>query len=788
MKKIILLSTLSASILFGVDNLVTIIENNSLLKIGKNNIVSHADPKDYINIGANLKSNSLQNFSPYKYTEYEEKYDTSPTVITMIAEKSIQYGSIYSKGFGEKYNINNLATFVKNKNYSVALMTLDLFNKNDLIYARSRLNVITKSDLIPLELYIKDNIEKDKQERYFNRLEFIYDILNYTNTIYNNHVATIKIEPIKPVLLNVTSIVNGKDPLYEYSGNIINRYCDMPNIEKDNDYNGSNIYKTTYNKTLVSSLDISKPIPLIDLYVFKNYSCPSVQNFGFFKMPKVSWNSDLPSATEQKRKLLTQLKTQRNGGTYLSKMQSLYSFLNTDSSIKSALKNLNNRGITYGKVLHVNYGLTEGVTNDKVHLSVIKNITTGSIYNDKINLIMNEGFVYNTNNAPNYFMDKTDFVSELSKEDVSGKEFNTLYYVINQKISPKVPEIDNFHAYSNLIPSASKSDGFIAGLYGSEVMWLTNRSGEYLRDYNYNNQEELLIDPNNEIEEEELINGMKKYLRSRVDIEPNAKEFYPINLKGIIMSYIPSNNESETSIEYFGPRYQMELFYDKFIKKTIVKEPLDCSKESCTEDEKKMENPTKDVEKIEKINYCGVKFDNPDIEKYKYIVFEDIINKIIEEPFGDIQIHAHKNYLEKQTEYFQSEIKVPTVLKYIGEVDSIDECKFKSNIAIEQELKNKLSEDGVLFFNFNKDVDELNEIDMEKFANDSNIMSAYIDEVLSNNTILVRDIKEQEVFIEDSVDYINSKQDTYFNFYNDFKSNNKVDSAIIDGIDTTIIK
>lgn len=288
MKKIILLSAISSSILFGADNLVTIIENNSLLKFGKNNIYSYLNKEEFINIGDNLKSNTLKNYSPYKYTEYEEKHDNSPTVITMIGEKSIQYGSIYSKGFGEKYNINNLATFVKNKNYSVALLTLDLFNKNDLIYARSKLNVITKSDLIPLELYIKENIEKDKQERYFNRLEFIYDILNYTNTIYENHVATIKIDVIKPVLLNTVAIANGKDPLYEYSGNVINRYCEMPNINEEYDGDGNSKYTTNYKKQLISTLDISKPIPLTNLYIFKNYSCPYVKSSkSDWKKPKL---------------------------------------------------------------------------------------------------------------------------------------------------------------------------------------------------------------------------------------------------------------------------------------------------------------------------------------------------------------------------------------------------------------------------------------------------------------------------------------------------------------------
>ena len=59
MKKILITIALSTSFLFGANNLLTIIEQNSLSKMGLHNIKSYANPGNYMEIKDGIKNNNF---------------------------------------------------------------------------------------------------------------------------------------------------------------------------------------------------------------------------------------------------------------------------------------------------------------------------------------------------------------------------------------------------------------------------------------------------------------------------------------------------------------------------------------------------------------------------------------------------------------------------------------------------------------------------------------------------------------------------------------------------------
>lgn len=811
MKKIILSSLLATSFLFSSDNLVIIIENNSLLKIGKNEIKSSVDGSSDTIYNA-YKNKTFKNYSPYWFDQYIGTYDTSPTVITMVGEKSIQYGSIYSKGFGKKFNINTLGVLVTEQQYSLALKILDTFNKNDLIYTRSRLNVYDKSFFSVLENYIKTELDSDAQTRYLNRLEYIYDILELTNNLYDKEISMGTIPVLRPNLFNyqaylqnptLLSATTGKitSPFsneerggttenqleYVLSGNILTRYCAEPYQIREESYSSGEDYSTNYiidyRIKKVASIDLSKPIPLNTMYLFKYGKCATTDKKKWY--PKIS-NPSLPSSSAQKIKILSEMKQLRNGGSYLTKMKNLYSSISSDSNIKSTLTRLSNRSINNGKIIHVNYGLAEGLDNGKLIAGIVKNVSMGTIFHNKVNFIMNEGFIYDINNPPSYFVDKTGSLSEASKEDTTGNKFNTLYYVVNQKLESNVPEKANFQGYSNLIPSGSKVEA-IKSLYGGEVLWLADNEGKYIPDFKYNNNNEILIDSEDSLDVGDLMVGMKNYARSQIDTLENASEFYPMNFKGIIFKYVPKNTK-DNGLKYFGPRFDAKMYMDKYtqIIKTTV--PLDCSKETCTDAQKAMTNPTKEETKEEIHNYCGIEFNNPDTPTYQYYVFENIFNRIVEEPFGDIQVHAHKDQEIENNEIFVSEQSVPKIFKYIGEVEDEAKCIELSNLTLESTLQTKLESNNVLNFDFSTNVDSLDTLASSQFGEQSNKMTVLIDEFLINKSIYTKNLEiTPTTNISGESTYEDSTQDTILSYYNHIKSLNPTSSGKVNNIDTTII-
>lgn len=792
MKKILLGTLIAANFLLAADNLVTIIEDNSLFKIGKSNISSFMDSSNSLNIYEGYKNKIFKNHSPYLLTDFSGAYDITPNIITMIGEKSIQYGSIYSKGFSEKYNINTLGLIVKKEQFSLALETLDKFTKNDLIYVRTNLNKYYYNDFIDLEKYIKANLNKDKQEKYFNKLNYIYEILDYTNNLYEiskNTSKSINVKPYNAALYDFKSVYLSQNEDYEFNGPIVSKYCDAPTYEYTYDGDGGYYNQLVYQKKLLGQVDISKPIPLTSMYVFKNSSCPYIG--GKKKYNKKIIYPTLASIAEQKQSIIMDVKRSRNGGSYLSNMQTLYSNLN--NNLSNSLDKLNKRGINNGKIMHINYSLSENIINETLTMGILKSVTVGSIFYNKINLLTNEAFIYDIDNPPSYFQDKTNTISELSIKDTSGTNFNTLYYVVNQKIESNVPELTNFYSKSNLTPEVIHNDNNINNINGSEIVWLSSKTGNYLSPFKYNNPDELLFGSEDEMDYDKLIENVKNYTRTEIDLKENAKEYYPLNIKGIVMDYLPKNKETN-SVKYFGPLFESKLYFDIYTKVYTTKEKLDCSIDACTPAELAATKdttkpyPTKNVEKREQSFYCGMEFTNPDTTNYEYFVFEKIFNRVIEEPFGDIQYHKYKEFNKESEEIYLSDQKVPSIVQYIGRVESTDDCIAKANIKLKDTLTEELIQNNVLNFDFSENQNVLSDDEMTKYGENSDKITSMIDELMISKNILTNNINFIGAEIEDNVDYNMSQKETFNRYFNKVIIPASNNIGEVNGIQTAIIK
>jgi len=814
MNKILITGILAASTLFGAENLVTIMEHNSLYKIGKNRIYS-----DINNTGSNIydayKNKTFKNYSPYWLNQYEETYDTSPSIITMVGEKSIQYGSIYSKGFGKKFNINALGVLVIKKNYSLSLKVLETFNKNDLIYVRTKLNVYTKEFFKPFENYIDTQLDSDSRERYKNRLEYIYEILEYTNKLFDLEKSYVNTNVIRPTLFNYqtyldnsitltatsgkTSIGTNKSmkdkwasistPSYSLSGSVISRYCVEPykvrqNSSKNSDDFFSDRYIVDYRIKKIASIDIASPIPLSTMYMFKYGKCATTNNSYYYRKPRITQPAHL-SASAQKQMILGEMKRLRNGGSYLSTMKSLYGAIGSDKTIKDNLTKFSQRGIAHGKIIQVNYGISESIAHGNLIGGLVKNITVATIFNNKVNLLMNEGFVYDIDNPPSYFIDRTNSLSAMSEEDPKGNKFSTLYYVVNQKLQHNVPEKDNFHMFSNLIPFGSKVAP-MSSQYGGEILWLTDKDGKYIPSFNYNNDHEILIDSEDSLSASDLIVGMKNYSRAQIANIENAEDLYPINLKGIIFKYIPKNTKTN-GLKYFGPRFDGKLFLDTHTQKIVKEESINCSLEECTPDQEAMNEPTKEVITYETKKYCGIEFDKPDTKTFQYFIFEEVMNRIIEEPFGDIQFHKYKAQEYESTEVFTSNQIVPKIFKYIGEVKDESDCLNKANIKLESSLNSNLKTNSILDFSYTSDVDKLDTLAVASYAVKSKKMTAIIDQFLMSKAVLTKNMElTPEIPLVSNDTYQKYTGDSIYKYYLQLKALNE-NSTSVDGDSGTVI-
>ena len=204
MKKTLGILTLASTFLFGANNLLTIVEQNSLTKMGKYNIKSYANPNNAMEISKGIENTYFHNFSPYAYTEIDG-YENDLNVIVMVGEKTIQYGSIYSKGFGEKYNINTLVNLIKKRDLAAALNTLDTFQQNNLIYIRNKVSIINNNDLEILKNYINTEVSEDRRYSYLKKIEVIYSLVDYANLIYSYTRSNLELDPVNNVFFDINS-------------------------------------------------------------------------------------------------------------------------------------------------------------------------------------------------------------------------------------------------------------------------------------------------------------------------------------------------------------------------------------------------------------------------------------------------------------------------------------------------------------------------------------------------------------------------------------------------------
>ena len=202
MKKTLGILTLASTFLFGANNLLTIVEQNSLTKMGHYNIKSYANPNNAMEISKGVEDAYFHNFSPYAYTEIDG-YENDLNVIVMVGEKTIQYGSIYSKGFGEKYNINTLVNLIKKRDLAAALNTLDTFQQDNLIYIRNKVSIINNNDLEILKNYINTEVSEDRRYSYLKKIEVIYSLVDYANSIYSYTKANLELDPVNNIFFNI---------------------------------------------------------------------------------------------------------------------------------------------------------------------------------------------------------------------------------------------------------------------------------------------------------------------------------------------------------------------------------------------------------------------------------------------------------------------------------------------------------------------------------------------------------------------------------------------------------
>ena len=805
MKKILITIALSTSFLFGANNLLTIIEQNSLSKMGLHTIKSYANPGNYMEIKEGIENNNFHNYSPYAFTEIES-YENDLNVIVMVGEKTIQYGSIYSKGFGEKYNLNTLVNLIKKRELALALNTLDTFQQNNLIFIRNGVSNATKNDFEVLENYIKTQVSQERQFAYLKKLETIYSIVDYGNSIYNYTKPSLKLDPVNNIFFDIkSSLANSKiltstrpnykikeiynedgsytyiedkenyngevsnsssKKEYEMVNNLLVKRCLYPVIFSTYDAEGySSKDFVYYDIKDVISLDLNKPLSISELHILTHDVCPTVKSegnqWGKNKL-KIVYPS-IPSASGQKDLATSILKQSRNQGSNTNKIKSYYSGL--QSHIGSKLKTLNDIGIVDGKIMHISYNLTESISNDKVVQGVVKMATTGTIFRDRFKVMSSEGIDYNIKNLPSA---EVASYSEMTKDD-SGNKYGTLYYFYNKKLQNGSPLYDDFHLYSSLTPNASKSSDFLKNknnekVEGAEVLWITRNDGTPIQPYLYYNSNEL-INLDDTSTDDQLIENTTSFLRSEVDIW-GSTNVYPLNIKTIKTETFSINSKNDAT-RYFGPIFKSNIYLDKHVKIIEKEVSINCSIESCTEEQKTQTNPKKIVQEEVVSLYCGASFKNPDIDKFKFEVFQDIQNRFVEKPFGDIQLHYNKDIYEERIDIYNSNQKVPNYYQYVGLVNNKQECIDTLNSVNINEIKDVLIEEEALNFRFQlkSNVNEMVESVQEKYIGSEELVYSFTSDILNNKTIVYEDYSIiEETFVGDD-SYETLSDDTFYNFF-----------------------
>ncbi len=812
MKKTLGILTLASTFLFGANNLLTIVEQNSLTKMGHYNIKSYANPNNAMEISKGVEDAYFHNFSPYAYTEIDG-YENDLNVIVMVGEKTIQYGSIYSKGFGEKYNINTLVNLIKKRDLAAALNTLDTFQQDNLIYIRNKVSIINNNDLEILKNYINTEVSEDRRYSYLKKIEVIYSLVDYANSIYSYTRSNLELDPVNNIFFNIKQnlsnpkILTSTRPNYNtkaiydengqtyyvqdkenYNGEtlayqskkefeMVNdklvKRCLYPVIFSETDAEGySSRDFVYYDIKDVISVNLNKPLSIPELYILTHNVCPTVKSSG---KGRWKWRNRLelsyptiPSASGQRDWATSVLKQSRNQGNHANKIKSYYSGL--QNNIAGKLRALNDIGIVDGKIMHISYNLTESISNEKVVQGIVKMATTGTIFRDRFKVLSSEGIDYKIKNLPE--PEKTSY-SELTKDD-SGNKYGTLYYFYNTKAQSNSPMYDDFHRYASIVPTPSKNSSFLDSkngekIEGMEVLWITKNDGTPIQPYLYNNKNEILILENN-LTNEDLIENTTSYLRSEVDIW-GSENVYPLNIKTIKTESFAINTKNN-ALKYFGPIFDKKIYLDKHIKVIEKEVPLDCSKESCTEEQKKMSNPTKIVQE-EIVNlYCGAGFVNPDKKKYTYEVLQDIQNRFIEKPFGDVYFHYNKDLEEELIEIHETSQKVPHYYHYVGLVESKEQCIEALNSISLKEIEEVLIEEEALDFNFKlrKNVLSMDEDAQGKYIGNEEFVYTFSSELLNNMTLVYDNIEIIEATFVNNINYEGINEDTYYNYFKDLKS------------------
>lgn len=780
MKKTLGILILASTFLFGANNLLTIVEQNSLTKMGHYNIKSYANPNNAMEISKGVEDAYFHNFSPYAYTEIDG-YENDLNVIVMVGEKTIQYGSIYSKGFGEKYNINTLVNLIKKRDLAAALNTLDTFQQDNLIYIRNKVSIINNNDLEILKTYINKEVSEDRRYSYLKKIEVIYSLVDYANSIYSYTKPNLELKPVNNIFFDIKQnlsnpkILTSTNPNsssetkkeFEMVNDKLVKRCLYPIIFTETDANGySGKDSVYYDIKDVISVNLNKPLSISELYILTHDVCPTISSTGRLVYPSI------PSASGQKDWSTSVLKQSRNQGNHANNIKSYYSGL--QNNIAGKLRALNNIGIVDGKIMHISYNLTESISNNKVVQGIVKNATTGTIFRDRFKVLSSEGIDYQIKNLPE--PEKTSY-SELTKDD-SGNKYGTLYYFYNTKAQSNSPMYDDFHRYASLVPTPSKNSSFLDSkngekIEGMEVLWITKNDGTPIQPYLYNNKNELLNLENN-LTSEDLIENTTSYLRSEVDIW-GSENVYPLNIKTIKTETFAINTKNN-ALKYFGPIFDKKVYLDKHIKMIEKEVPLDCSKESCTEEQKKMEKPTKIVQE-EIVNlYCGAGFINPDKKQYTYEVLQDIQNRFVEKPFGDIYFHYNKDIEEEFIEKYETSQKVPHYYHYVGLVESKEQCIEALNSVDLKEIEKVLIEEKALDFNFKlrKNVEEMDEDSQGKYIGNEEFIYTFSSELLNNMTLVYDNIEIIEADFVNNINYEDIKEDTYYNYFIDLKSKGKL--------------
>ena len=339
---------------------------------------------------------------------------------------------------------------------------------------------------------------------------------------------------------------------------------------------------------------------------------------------------------------------------------------------------------------------------------------------------------------------------------------------------------DNFHKYASIVPTSSKNSSFLdtkngEKIEGTEVLWITKNDGTPIQPYLYNNKNETLI-LENTLTNEDLIENVTSYLRNEVDIL-EGENIYPLNIKTIKTEFFNINTKNN-ALKYFGPIFDKKVYLDKHIKIIEKEVPLDCSKESCSEEQNKMSNPTKIVQEEIVSLYCGVGFVDPDRKQYTYEVLQDIQNRFIEKKLGDVQFHNNKELEEELIEEHETSEKVPHYYYYIGLVETKEQC-IKNiealNIVNLKEIEKVLIEEEALDFNFKlrKNVSLMDEDAQGKYIGNEEFIYDFSSELLNNMTLVYENIEMTEATFVSKSNYENIEDDTYYNYFTYLKSKGK---------------